>query len=204
MDSFSSLPPHIQPPTAQVPRAIRELLRVVPLMLMYSSMLSVSPCLFGNLVLLSSHATAGPRRCRRTCEWPPAKATLILVAVSRDPYPCGRPTAARSPPGVVVLRQGNHFPRLSPNCRSAVTIKSPRLVFLFLPNLSLVFALRTQASHDRHTLVIQEKNCARLWPVHSLDHILNCGKGRGAGRTGNTENLVLWFARQCARAVCRD
>src|SRR6266481_4835272 len=109
MDSFSSVPPHIQPPTAQVPRAIRELLRVVPLILMYSSMLSVSPCLFGNLVFLSSQATAGRRRCRRTCEWPPAKATLILLAVSRDPYPCGRLTAARSPPGVMVLRQGESF-----------------------------------------------------------------------------------------------
>src|SRR5712675_2416274 len=103
MDSFSSLPPHIQPPTAQVPRAIRELLRVVPLMLMYSSMLSVSPRLFGNLVLLPSQATAGWRRCHRTCELPPAKAMLILLAVSRDPRPCSRSTAARSPPGVAVL-----------------------------------------------------------------------------------------------------
>src|SRR5260370_14950474 len=38
MDSFSSVPPHIQPPMAQVPSAIRELTRFVPSMLMYSSM----------------------------------------------------------------------------------------------------------------------------------------------------------------------
>src|SRR6267142_2483346 len=37
MDSFSSVPPHIQPPMAQVPSAIRELTRFVPSMLMYSS-----------------------------------------------------------------------------------------------------------------------------------------------------------------------
>src|SRR6266403_433143 len=37
MDSFSSVPPHIQPPMAQVPNAIRELTRFVPSMLMYSS-----------------------------------------------------------------------------------------------------------------------------------------------------------------------
>src|SRR5712672_1783412 len=37
MDSFSSVPPHIQPPMAQVPIAIRELTRFVPSMLMYSS-----------------------------------------------------------------------------------------------------------------------------------------------------------------------
>jgi hypothetical protein len=34
------------------------------------------------------------------------------------------------------------------------TIRSPRLVSFFLPLLGLVFALRSQASHDRHTLVI--------------------------------------------------
>src|ERR1700756_1189680 len=39
MDSFSSVPPHIQPPMAQVPSAIRELMIFVPSMLMYSSML---------------------------------------------------------------------------------------------------------------------------------------------------------------------
>src|SRR5260370_21618161 len=38
MDSFSSVPPHIQPPMAQVPSAIRELTRFVPSILMYSSM----------------------------------------------------------------------------------------------------------------------------------------------------------------------
>src|SRR5216683_6868032 len=38
MDSFSSVPPHIQPPMAQVPSAIRELMRFVPSMLMNSSM----------------------------------------------------------------------------------------------------------------------------------------------------------------------
>src|SRR5579862_1890911 len=37
MDTFSSVPPHIQPPIAQVPSPIRELLRVVFLMVMYSS-----------------------------------------------------------------------------------------------------------------------------------------------------------------------
>src|SRR5260370_17775938 len=37
MDSFSSVPPHIQPPIAQVPSAILELTRFVPSMLMYSS-----------------------------------------------------------------------------------------------------------------------------------------------------------------------
>src|SRR6266550_8498218 len=36
MDSFSSVPPHIQPPIAQVPSAILELTRFVPSMLMYS------------------------------------------------------------------------------------------------------------------------------------------------------------------------
>src|ERR1700751_3171272 len=40
MDSFSSVPPHIQPPMAQVPSAIRELTIFVPPMSMYSSMLS--------------------------------------------------------------------------------------------------------------------------------------------------------------------
>src|SRR5205807_10052866 len=108
MDSFSSVPPHIQPPTAQVPRAIRELLRVVPLMLMYSSILSVSPYLFGNLVFLSSQATAGWRRCHRTCHSPPAKTTLILLAVSRNP-PGSRSTTARSPPGVAGLGHGESF-----------------------------------------------------------------------------------------------
>src|ERR1700746_1943837 len=38
MVSFSSFPPHIQPPMAQVPSAIRELTRFVPSILMYSSM----------------------------------------------------------------------------------------------------------------------------------------------------------------------
>src|SRR5258708_264040 len=37
MDSFSSVPPHIQPPIPQVPSAILELTRFVPSMLMYSS-----------------------------------------------------------------------------------------------------------------------------------------------------------------------
>src|SRR5258708_4235885 len=37
MDSFSSVPPHIQPPIAPVPSAILELTRFVPSMLMYSS-----------------------------------------------------------------------------------------------------------------------------------------------------------------------
>src|SRR6267154_2717550 len=175
MDSFSSVPPHIQPPTAQVPRAIREALRVVPLMLMYSSMLSVSPCLFGILGFLEIHALLQPVNSSALAAWSSGPRTWrIIFRVSR----------------LIV--------------RSAVTIGSPRLVFLFLPDHRLVFALRTQASHDRHTLVIKEKNCACLWPVHSLDHILNCDKGRGAGRARNTENLILWFPRRCARAVCRD
>src|SRR5712692_8874836 len=38
MDSFSSVPPHIQPPMAQVPSAIRELTMFVPWISMYSSM----------------------------------------------------------------------------------------------------------------------------------------------------------------------
>src|SRR5580704_14070118 len=38
MDSFSSVPPHIQPPMAQVPSAIRELIKFVPLISIYSSM----------------------------------------------------------------------------------------------------------------------------------------------------------------------
>src|SRR6266403_404840 len=189
MDSFSSVPPHIQPPTAQVPRAIRELLRVVPLMLMRSSMLSVSPCLFGNLVFLSSHATAGPRRCRRTCEWPPAKATLILLAVSRDPYPCGRPTAARSPPGVVVLRHGNHFPRLSPNCRSAVTLSFP----LSAKPQSGVRAPHPGIARPSHLGHSGEKLCPSVACPLAGSHFELC-QGRGAGRTGNTENLGLWFA----------
>src|SRR5229473_3743704 len=50
IDSFSSLPPHIQPPMAQVPSAIREELRLVPLILMCSSMLSLS-CSFLKIVV---------------------------------------------------------------------------------------------------------------------------------------------------------
>src|SRR6266436_725933 len=65
MDSFSSLPPHIQPPMAQVPSAIREELRLVPLILMCSNMLSF-PALFFRDRCVSSRATAGWRRCRRT------------------------------------------------------------------------------------------------------------------------------------------
>src|SRR5260370_39960713 len=47
MDSFSSVPPPIQPPMAQVPSAIRELIRCVPLISIYSIMLSfvLSPSL---------------------------------------------------------------------------------------------------------------------------------------------------------------
>src|SRR5229473_7453416 len=41
MDSFSSVPPHIEPPMAQVPSAIRELIRFVPLISIYSCMLSL-------------------------------------------------------------------------------------------------------------------------------------------------------------------
>src|SRR5947209_5304110 len=39
MDSFSSLPPHIHPPMAQVPKPIRELFRLVPLIVVYSKAL---------------------------------------------------------------------------------------------------------------------------------------------------------------------
>src|SRR5580704_6117871 len=53
MDSFSSLPPHIQPPMAQVPSAIRELTRFVPSMLMYSSMLPYLLIHFEIVVLLA-------------------------------------------------------------------------------------------------------------------------------------------------------
>src|SRR4029077_20286373 len=52
MDSFSSVPPHIQPPMAQVPSAIRELMIFVPLTSIYSCMLSLS-----FLVVLVSLAT---------------------------------------------------------------------------------------------------------------------------------------------------
>src|ERR1700739_1708765 len=65
MDSFSSVPPHIQPPMAQVPSPIRELTRFVPSMLMYSSTLSLSPSLFGNR-RVPNQATVGWRMCRRT------------------------------------------------------------------------------------------------------------------------------------------
>src|SRR2546422_10485849 len=50
MDSFSSVPPHIQPPMAQVPSAIRELTRFVPSILMYSSMVVLSRCLLRDRV----------------------------------------------------------------------------------------------------------------------------------------------------------
>src|ERR1700739_1023577 len=42
MDSFSSVPPHIQPPMAHVPSAIRELTRFVPSISMYSIMVVLS------------------------------------------------------------------------------------------------------------------------------------------------------------------
>src|SRR5882724_10362794 len=48
MDSLSSVPPHIQPPMAQVPSAIRELIRLVPAMFMYSSMLILLFSLIGD------------------------------------------------------------------------------------------------------------------------------------------------------------
>src|SRR6266403_1644722 len=48
MDSLSSVPPHIQPPMAQVPSAIRELIRLVPAMFMYSSMLILLFSLVGD------------------------------------------------------------------------------------------------------------------------------------------------------------
>ena len=40
MDSLSSLPPHIQPPMAQVPSAMRALTREVPLIFVNSNTLS--------------------------------------------------------------------------------------------------------------------------------------------------------------------
>src|SRR4029077_19750502 len=58
MDSFSSVPPHIQPPMAQVPSAIRELTRFVPAMLMYSSMVILSRYLVRDRYI-SSQATVG-------------------------------------------------------------------------------------------------------------------------------------------------
>src|SRR6267154_1824749 len=58
MDSFSSVPPHIQPPMAQVPIAIRELTRFVPSMLMYSSIFAFLP-LFGECVPLEFEPGAG-------------------------------------------------------------------------------------------------------------------------------------------------
>src|SRR5260370_24000296 len=56
-DSFSSVPPHIQPPMAQVPSAIRELMRFVPLISIYSSMLS--------FVLSRSLVSLAAQRARR-------------------------------------------------------------------------------------------------------------------------------------------
>src|SRR5271167_1901007 len=65
MDSFSSLPPHIQPPIAQVPSAIREETRLVPLILMYSNIFSLS-CFFFRIRCVSSQATADWRTCHRS------------------------------------------------------------------------------------------------------------------------------------------
>jgi hypothetical protein len=35
--------------------------------------------------------------------------------------------------------------------------------------------------HDGDAFVVEEKDCACLWPIHSLDHILNDRKGSGSG-----------------------
>src|SRR5712664_1055757 len=59
MDSFSSVPPHIQPPMAQVPSAIRELTRFVPSMLMYSSIFPSQFCRSPNVSLSSFDPAAG-------------------------------------------------------------------------------------------------------------------------------------------------
>src|SRR5260221_1092452 len=56
-DSFSSVPPHIQPPMAQVPSAIRELISLVPAMFMYSSMVIL---LFS---LIGDHHIFWPSQC---------------------------------------------------------------------------------------------------------------------------------------------
>src|SRR5271165_99743 len=60
-DSFSSVPPHIQPPMAQVPSAMRELTRLVSLMLMYSSMLSSLLFIWRPLCLLAKPLGIGVR-----------------------------------------------------------------------------------------------------------------------------------------------
>src|SRR5260370_29608399 len=60
MDSFSSVPPHIQPPIAQVPSAILELPRFVPSMLMYSSIVCrYLPAYLGLFVFLAKPLRVG-------------------------------------------------------------------------------------------------------------------------------------------------
>src|SRR5712664_4032232 len=69
-----------------------------------------------------------------------------------------------------------------------------RSVFL-LPFLNLVFPLRSEASYDRKTLVVQEENRAGLWSIQALDHTRNCSERCGARRIRNIEDLVIRFSR---------
>src|SRR5580693_8272651 len=54
MDSFSSVPPHIQPPMAHVPSAIRELIKFVSAISMYSVIFV--PSFFSNYFQLPTTA----------------------------------------------------------------------------------------------------------------------------------------------------
>src|SRR5262245_24707368 len=64
MDSLSSLPPHIQPPMAQVPSAMRALTREVPLIFVNFQHIVLSCIEFGKREP-SSQAIAGWRTCHR-------------------------------------------------------------------------------------------------------------------------------------------
>src|SRR5271167_2551285 len=61
IDSFSSVPPHIQPPMAQVPSAIREAIRFVPLISMYSNMVSLPAPFIEKSVSLAKPLGVGVR-----------------------------------------------------------------------------------------------------------------------------------------------
>src|SRR5712671_4709564 len=86
MDSFSSVPPHIQPPMAQVPIAIRELTRFVPSMLMYSSIFAFLP-LFGECVPLESEPVAGglaPRKSKDLYAEPAYRVRTISFGAANE------------------------------------------------------------------------------------------------------------------------
>src|SRR5580765_6855608 len=70
MDSTSSVPPHIHPPMAQVPSAIRELMRFVQSMLMYSTIFAFLP--FVRRPSRKSHPGArrlAPEEIEGHCRW---------------------------------------------------------------------------------------------------------------------------------------